>query len=44
MLKQEPRRYDVMALRDTRLALMDRSTFFWLFENSVFALPGPPAQ
>jgi CRP/FNR family cyclic AMP-dependent transcriptional regulator len=29
------RRYDVMALRDTRLALMDRSTFFWLFENSV---------
>src|SRR3954453_7002866 len=24
-----------MALRDTRLALMDRSTFFWLFENSV---------
>ena len=35
VLKQEPRRYDVMALRDTRLALMDRSTFFWLFENSV---------
>src|SRR3982750_1360929 len=35
VLKQEPRRYDVMALRDTRLALMDRATFFWLFENSV---------
>ena len=35
MLKSEPRRYDVVALRDTRLALMDRSTFFWLFENSV---------
>jgi CRP-like cAMP-binding protein len=26
---------DVVALRDTRLALMDRSTFLWLFENSV---------
>jgi CRP/FNR family transcriptional regulator, cyclic AMP receptor protein len=24
-----------MALRDTRLALMDRKTFIWLFENSV---------
>ena len=35
VLKNEARRYDVMALRDTRLALMDRSTFFWLFENSV---------
>ncbi|MDI1264389.1 MAG: Crp/Fnr family transcriptional regulator [bacterium] len=35
MLKTEPRRYDVVALRDTRLALMDRNTFFWLFENSV---------
>jgi predicted mannosyl-3-phosphoglycerate phosphatase (HAD superfamily) len=29
------RRYDVMGLRDTRLAMMDRSTFFWLLENSV---------
>ena len=35
MLKSELRRYDVVALRDTKLALMDRSTFFWLFENSV---------
>ena len=35
VLKNEARRYDVVALRDTRLALMDRSTFFWLFENSV---------
>jgi CRP/FNR family cyclic AMP-dependent transcriptional regulator len=35
MLKNEARRYDVVALRDTRLALMDRSTFLWLFENSV---------
>jgi CRP/FNR family transcriptional regulator, cyclic AMP receptor protein len=35
ILKSEARRYDVVALRDTRLALMDRKTFFWLFENSV---------
>ncbi|MDB5875909.1 MAG: Crp/Fnr family transcriptional regulator [Ramlibacter sp.] len=35
VLKKEPRRYDVVALRDTRLAMMDRATFFWLFENSV---------
>ena len=35
VLKKEPRRYDVVALRDTRLAMMDCGTFFWLFENSV---------
>jgi CRP/FNR family transcriptional regulator, cyclic AMP receptor protein len=35
MLKNEARRYDVVALRETRLALMDRATFIWLFENSV---------
>jgi CRP/FNR family transcriptional regulator, cyclic AMP receptor protein len=35
VLKKEPRRYDVVALRDTRLAMMDHATFFWLFENSV---------
>ena len=35
VLKNEPRRYDVVALRDSRLALMDRSAFLWLFENSV---------
>jgi len=35
VLKNEARRCDVMALRDTRLALMDRKTFIWLFENSV---------
>jgi CRP/FNR family cyclic AMP-dependent transcriptional regulator len=35
MLKNEPRRYDVVALRDTRLAMMDRATFVWLMENSV---------
>jgi CRP/FNR family transcriptional regulator, cyclic AMP receptor protein len=35
VLKSEPRRYDMVALRDTRLALMDRSTFFLLYENSA---------
>ena len=35
VLKNEARRYDVVALRDTRLAMMDRTTFLWLFENSV---------
>ena len=35
ILKQEPRRYDVIALRETRLALMDLPTFHWLYENSV---------
>jgi CRP/FNR family cyclic AMP-dependent transcriptional regulator len=35
VLKKEPRRYDVEALRDTRLALMEQATFFWLYENSV---------
>jgi CRP/FNR family transcriptional regulator, cyclic AMP receptor protein len=35
VLKNEPRQYDLVALRDTRLALMDRATFLWLFENSV---------
>ena len=35
VLKNEPRQYDVVALRQSRLALMDRTTFFWLFENSV---------
>jgi CRP/FNR family transcriptional regulator, cyclic AMP receptor protein len=35
MLKNEDRRYDIVALRDTRLAMIDRATFNWLFENSV---------
>lgn len=35
VIKNEARRYDVVALRDTRLALMDRATFQWLFENST---------
>ncbi|MDO8876217.1 MAG: Crp/Fnr family transcriptional regulator [Pseudolabrys sp.] len=35
VLKNEVRQYDLVALRDTRMALMDRTTFLWLFENSV---------
>jgi len=35
VLKNEPRQYDLVALRDARMALMDRATFLWLFENSV---------
>lgn len=35
VLKDEPRQYDLAVLRDTRLAMMNRATFLWLFENSV---------
>src|ERR1700753_4384924 len=35
VLKNESRRHDMVALRDSRLALMDRATFFWLYENSA---------
>lgn len=35
VLKDEPRKYDLVAIRDTRLALMSRSTFMWLYENST---------
>lgn len=35
VIKDEPRKYDLFALRDTRLAMMDRKTFNWLFEHSV---------
>lgn len=35
VLKNEPRKYDLVALRDTRLALMNRATFMWLYENST---------
>lgn len=35
VLKHEPRRYDLVALRETRLALMDAATFYWLYEHSV---------
>lgn len=35
MLKSEPRRYDVIALRDTRVACMRRDSFLWLLDNSI---------
>ena len=35
VLKKEPRRYDMVVLRDSRVALMEQATFFWLYENSV---------
>lgn len=35
VLKDEPRKYDLVALRDTTMLLMHKSTFFWLYENSV---------
>jgi CRP-like cAMP-binding protein len=35
VLKNEARQYDLVALRDTRLAMMNRATFMWLFENSI---------
>ena len=35
VLKKEPRQYDLVALRDVRLAMMPSATFFWLFENSA---------
>jgi CRP/FNR family cyclic AMP-dependent transcriptional regulator len=35
LLKGEPRRYDLVALRESRVALMDLQTFNWLFEHSV---------
>jgi CRP/FNR family cyclic AMP-dependent transcriptional regulator len=34
LLKNEPRKYDLVVLRDTRLAIVNRATFMWLFENS----------
>ncbi len=35
LIKDEPRKYDLVAIRDTRLAMMAKSTFMWLFENST---------
>ena len=35
ILKEEARKYDIVVLRDTRLAMMNRATFFWLFDNSA---------
>lgn len=35
LLKTEVRRYDVIALRDTRVACMRRETFQWLLDHSI---------
>jgi len=35
VLKTETRKYDVVALRDSRLAFMPRTTFEWLLDNSI---------
>ena len=35
VLKDEPRRYDMVALRDSRIACMRRETFHWLLDNSI---------
>lgn len=35
LLKREPRPYEVVALRDSWIALMPAGTFDWLFENSL---------
>jgi CRP/FNR family transcriptional regulator, cyclic AMP receptor protein len=35
VLKREPRKYDVVALRDSRIALMPEATFRWLLDNSI---------
>lgn len=35
MLKPEPRRYDVIALRDSRVACVRRDTFLWLLDHNI---------
>ena len=35
LLKEEPRRYDIVALRDSRVALMPRATFNALLDESI---------
>jgi CRP-like cAMP-binding protein len=35
ILKQEPRKYDVVALRDSLVALMPVATFLWLYNSSI---------
>ena len=35
VLKREARKYDVVALRESRVALMPEATFFWLLETSI---------
>ncbi|GAB5505344.1 MAG: Crp/Fnr family transcriptional regulator [Rhizobiaceae bacterium] len=35
LIKNEPRQYDLVSVRETRLAMMPISSFQWLFENST---------
>ncbi|MCO5064924.1 MAG: Crp/Fnr family transcriptional regulator [Rhizobiaceae bacterium] len=35
VLKDEPRKYDLVAIRDTHILMMNRATFIWLYENSA---------
>ncbi len=35
LLKDEPRKYDVVALRDSLVAYMPRATFQWLLDSSI---------
>ena len=35
ILKGEARKYDVIALRDSRVALMPAATFFWLLDTNI---------
>ena len=35
LLKKETRKYDVMALRESRIAYMNRGTFEWLMNHSI---------
>jgi CRP-like cAMP-binding protein len=35
LLKTEPRRYDAIALRDSRVAYLRRETFQWLLDHSI---------
>ncbi|MFZ2854488.1 MAG: Crp/Fnr family transcriptional regulator [Rhodocyclaceae bacterium] len=35
LLKTDPRRYDVIALRESHIAYMSRSTFQWLLDHSI---------
>lgn len=35
ILKDEERKYDIVALRETRLAMMPKASFNWLYENSA---------
>lgn len=35
LFKDEPRRYDVVALRDSEVAYLPRTTFMWLLDDSI---------